>query len=120
MNLDSIKELISVIYKIRSKIKVSNNIDEEITSIFNYFKNLEKYFVDISVLFKKDVDLNIILELLTHKFEIEVIDTYYGDKIDENDLSATFRISSYEKEDLKKLEETFNKIIENIGGKLRY
>nr|WP_181501107.1 prephenate dehydrogenase [Methanococcus maripaludis] len=83
-------------------------------------ENLEKYFVDISVLFKKDVDLNIILELLTHKFEIEVIDTYYGDKINENELSATFRINSYEKEDLKKLEETFDEIIENIGGKLRY
>jgi len=83
-------------------------------------KNLEKYFVDISVLFKKDIDLNIILELLTHKFEIEVIDTYSGEKIDENEISATFRINSYEKEDLKKLEETFNKIIENIGGKLRY
>ncbi|WP_459201351.1 prephenate dehydrogenase [Methanococcus sp. CF] len=83
-------------------------------------ENLEKYFVDISVLFKKNVDLSIILELLTHKFEIKVIDTYSGDKIDKDELSATFRINSYEKEDLKKLEENFNEIIENIGGKLRY
>ncbi|MBA2861483.1 prephenate dehydrogenase [Methanococcus maripaludis] len=83
-------------------------------------ENLEKYFVDISVLFKKDIDLSIILELLTHKFEIEVIDTYSGDKIDENELSATFRINSYEKDDLKTLEEIFNEIIKNIGGKLRY
>ncbi|WP_196793254.1 prephenate dehydrogenase [Methanococcus maripaludis] len=83
-------------------------------------ENLEKYFVDISVLFKKDIDLSIILELLTHKFEIEVIDKYSGEKIDENELSATFRINSYEKEDLKTLKENFNEIVENIGGKLRY
>lgn len=83
-------------------------------------ENLEKYFVDISVLFKKDIDLNIIVELLTHKFEIEVIDTYSGDKIDKNELSVTFRIYSFNKQELKSLEETFGLIINNICGKIRY
>ncbi|ABR54733.1 Prephenate dehydrogenase [Methanococcus vannielii SB] len=83
-------------------------------------ENLEKYFTDISVLFKKNIDLSIIIELLAHKFEIQVIDTYSGEKIDKNELSVTFRVYSFNKPELKVLRETFSFIIDNIGGKIRY
>ncbi|WP_456415994.1 prephenate dehydrogenase [Methanocaldococcus sp.] len=88
-------------------------------------KNLKKKFFerkysDISVLFKKSVDENVILNLLKKLFDVEIIDVYEGDKIEEGHKSITFRIYEYSKDKLKDIEKEFLNIIKNIGGKERF
>ena len=83
-------------------------------------KHLERRFIDISVLFKKDVDENVILDLLKRVFDIEIIDVYEGDKIEEGYKSITFRVYGYCKDELKNIEREFLNIIKNIGGKERF
>lgn len=74
----------------------------------------------MSVLFKKDVDEEVILNLLKKMFDIEIIDVYEGEKIEEGYKSITFRIYGYNKDELKNIEKEFLKIIKNIGGKERF
>jgi prephenate dehydrogenase len=81
---------------------------------------LKRRFMDISVLFKKDVDENVILDLLKRVFDIEIIDVYEGDKIEEGYKSITFRIYGYSKDELKNIEREFLNIIKNIGGRERF
>ena len=83
-------------------------------------ENLPKYYRDVSILFKKEVDENIILDLLKNKFDIEIIDVYEGSNIKNGFKSITFRIYSYKKDDLKALEESFLEVVKNIGGIERY
>ncbi len=83
-------------------------------------KYLPKKYYDISVLFRENIDENIILELLKNIFDIEIIDIYKGDKIKNGYKSVTFRIYSYKKDELNKLKSKFIEIIRNIGGELRY
>ncbi|AEF95668.1 prephenate dehydrogenase [Methanotorris igneus] len=81
-------------------------------------ENLPKYYRDISILFKKEVNENIILDLLKNKFDIEIIDVYEGEKIEEGFKSITFRIYAFE--NVEEKEKEFLKIIENIGGRRRF
>ena len=53
-------------------------------------------------------------------FDIEIIDVYKGDKIEEGYKSITFRIYGYSKDELKNIEREFLNIIKNIGGKERF
>lgn len=83
-------------------------------------ENLKKYYYDISILFKKEVNPEIILNLLKCIFDIEIRDIYEGNNIDNRFKSITFRIYSYKKDDLKNLKESFLNVIKNIGGIERY
>ncbi|AIJ05682.1 Prephenate dehydrogenase [Methanocaldococcus bathoardescens] len=83
-------------------------------------KHLERKYIDVSVLFKKDVNEEVILNLLKKMFDIEIIDIYEGDKIENGYKSITFRIYGYSKEELKNIEKEFLNIIKNIGGKERF
>ena len=83
-------------------------------------QNLKKYYYDISVLFKKEVNPDIILKLLNCMFDIEIIDVYEGSNIKNGFKSITFRIYSYKKDDLKALEESFLEVVKNMGGIERY
>ncbi|WP_421078215.1 prephenate dehydrogenase [Methanothermococcus sp. Ax23] len=103
------------------KINVANVIlmdDEELKQWKE--QNLKKYYYDISVLFKKEVNPDIILKLLNCMFDIEIIDVYEGSNIKNGFKSITFRIYSYKKDDLKALEESFLEVVKNIGGIERY
>ncbi|WP_423792651.1 prephenate dehydrogenase [Methanocaldococcus indicus] len=93
-------------------------IDDELKKIKE--KVLSKKYIDISVLFKEDINENIILDLLKNKFDIDIVDIYNGKNIPKGYKSITFRIYEYNKEKLKEKEELFIDIIKNIGGKLRY
>lgn len=83
-------------------------------------ENLKKYYYDISFLFKKEVNMDIILKMLNCMFDIEIIDIYEGNKVKEGFKSVTFRIYSYKKEELKDLEKSFLNVVKNIGGIPRY
>ena len=83
-------------------------------------KNLNRYFYDISVLFKEDVDEEIILKLLRGIFDVEILDIYRGEKIEKGFKSITFRIYSYKREELPKLKEHFLEVVRDIGGRERY
>ncbi len=103
------------------KINIGNvNImdDEELNEWKN--KNLKKYNYDISFLFKKDVDENIILKLLKGRFNVDIIDVYSGSNIPENYKSITFRITDYDKDKLEKIKDEFIYVVKNIGGTVRY
>ncbi|WP_292461072.1 prephenate dehydrogenase [Methanothermococcus sp.] len=103
------------------KINIANVIlmnDEELKQWKE--QNLKKYYYDISVLFKKEVNPDIILKLLNCMFDIEIIDVYEGSNIKNGFKSITFRIYSYKKDDLKALEESFLEVVKNIGGIERY
>ncbi|EHP85133.1 prephenate dehydrogenase [Methanotorris formicicus] len=81
-------------------------------------ENLPKYHRDVSILFKKDVDENVILDLLKDRFDVEIMDIYEGEKIEEGFKSVTFRVYAFE--NVEEKEREFLKIIENIGGKRRF
>ncbi|HIP34627.1 MAG TPA: prephenate dehydrogenase [Methanothermococcus okinawensis] len=83
-------------------------------------KNLNRYFYDISVLFRESVDEKIILKLLKGMFDVEIIDVYQKEKVEKGFKSITFRIYSYNREELPKLKKHFLEVIRNIGGKERY
>ncbi|AEH06537.1 prephenate dehydrogenase [Methanothermococcus okinawensis] len=83
-------------------------------------QNLKKYYYDISILFKKEINLDIILKLLNCMFDIEIIDIYEGSNVKNGFKSVTFRIYSYKKDDLKILKKSFLEVIKNIGGINRY
>ncbi|ABR56602.1 Prephenate dehydrogenase [Methanococcus aeolicus Nankai-3] len=82
--------------------------------------NLKKYYNDISFLFKDNIDIDIILELLKSKYNIEIIDVYKGAPIQEGYKSITFRIYSFKKQDLENLRSSLIRTVENIGGIKRY
>jgi prephenate dehydrogenase len=83
-------------------------------------ENLKKYYYDISILFKKEVNPEVILNLLRCMFDVEIIDIYEGNSVKNGFKSITFRIYSYKKDDLKNLKESFLDVIKNIGGIERY
>jgi len=83
-------------------------------------EHLKRKHIDLSILFKKDVDEHTILKLLKHIFDIEIVDVYEGENIEKGYKSITFRIYGYNKEELKNKEEEFLNIVKNIGGKERF
>lgn len=89
---------------------------------FNQWKrdNLKKFFYDVSILFKKEVNPYIILKLLKAIYDVEILDVYEGDNVKEGFKSITFRIYSYNREDLNNLKNSFLEVIKNIGGIERY
>ena len=103
------------------KINIANvSLMEE--KEFNQWKrdNLKRFFYDVSILFKKEVNPDIILKLLKAIYDIEILDIYEGDNIKEGFKSITFRIYSYNREDLNNLKKSFLEVIKNIGGIERY
>jgi len=83
-------------------------------------ENLNRYYYDISVLFREDVDEKVILKLLKGIFDLEILDVYQGQGVERGFKSVTFRIYSYKREELANLKEQFLEVIRNIGGRGRY
>ena len=83
-------------------------------------ENLNRYYYDISVLFREDVDERVILKLLKGIFDLEILDVYQGQGVERGFKSVTFRIYSYKREELANLKEQFLEVIRNIGGRGRY
>ncbi|MBW9223983.1 prephenate dehydrogenase [Methanothermococcus sp. SCGC AD-155-E23] len=83
-------------------------------------ENLNRYYYDISVLFREDVDERVILKLLKGIFDLEILDVYQGQGVERGFKSVTFRIYSYKREELANLKEQFLEVIRNIGGRERY
>ncbi|HIP84029.1 MAG TPA: prephenate dehydrogenase [Methanothermococcus okinawensis] len=83
-------------------------------------ENLNRYFYDMSVLFREDVEEEVILKLLRGMFDVEILDVYQGEGVEKGFKSVTFRIYSYNREELANLKEQFLEVIRNIGGRERW
>lgn len=103
--------------EITLKISNINLLNEK--EIYEWKKNnLRTYTFDMSVLFPKTCDENILLNVINNIREVisvELIDKYDGDGIDENHISLTFSYETFDKEH-KVLIENY---MEGIGGKIR-
>ena len=90
--------------------------DEE---IFEWKKdNLQLEHFDLSVLLPSKCDEKHLLEMFRNiepVIDVEIIDVYNGEQIDDSQTSYTFHYTVFEREDKQYVEE----FIEGIGGTIR-